>query len=89
MLNDMLRLLNDGGIHSVTTLARRLNVSEGLVRLMTEELTRRGYLTMLGGGCATTCDHCSSSGACGAKAASSTQPPLLALTPKGRQLANS
>ncbi len=42
MLNDLLRLLGDGGIHSTAELARRLGVNEMLLATMTADLTRRG-----------------------------------------------
>jgi len=77
-------LLREGGIRSTAELARRLDVSEGLVRLMTDDLVRRGYLASLDTGCETS--HCA---ACGLAAACSTTPsatmPLLALTEKGRR----
>ena len=53
MLNDLLRLLGDGGIHSTAELARRLGVNEPLVTAMTGDLTRRGYLAPVDTGCGT------------------------------------
>jgi len=85
MLNQMLRLLGDGGIHATADLARRLGVSEDLARLMAEDLTRRGYLIALGDGCSTVCDNCALSNACGTAGSSAVRAPLLALTAKGRQ----
>lgn len=77
----LLGLLAGGGIRSLNELARRLDVSEDLTRLMAEDLTRRGYLAPLGGSCTTTCEGCALSNACGSPGASA--PPLLGLTPKG------
>lgn len=79
MLNDLLRLLGDGGIHSTAEIARRLGVSEALVTTMTGDLTRRGYLAALDMGCATACDGCGMATACAEPRA-----PLLTLTAKGR-----
>ena len=42
MLNDLLRLLGDGGIHSTAELTRRLGINEALLATMTGDLTRRG-----------------------------------------------
>ena len=44
VMGRLLRLLGEGGIRSTAELARRLDISEGLVGLMMEDLTRRGYL---------------------------------------------
>jgi hypothetical protein len=85
MLNDLLRLLGDGGIHSTAELARRLGVSEALVSAMTSDLTRRGYLAALDTGCATACDGCGLSAACAAPGEPSAHASLLALTPKGQR----
>lgn len=85
MLNEMLQLLDTGGMHSTAELARRLHVGEALVRLMVEDLTRRGYLTALQTDCATSCSGCALSGVCGTHDTMSQSAPLLALTGKGRQ----
>ena len=82
----MMGLLREGGIRSTAELARRLDTSEGLVSMMTDDLVRRGYLAPVDTGCST--DHCSG---CGLSAACSTTPsatmPLLVLTEKGRRAA--
>jgi len=82
MLNDLLRLLGDGGIHSTAELAGRLGVSEALLATMTGDLTRRGYLAALDMGCATACDGCGMGAAC-----SEPRAPLLTLTAKGQAAA--
>ena len=69
MLNDLLRLLGDGGIHSTAELARRLGVNEALLATMTGDLTRRGYLAALDMSCATACDGCGIAAACAARGA--------------------
>jgi hypothetical protein len=78
----MLRLLSEGGIRSTAELARRLEVSEGLVGLMMEDLTRRGYLASLGSDCSTGCGSCGLATACGTTGKSA---PVLTLTEKGRR----
>jgi hypothetical protein len=85
MLNDLLRLLGDGGIHSTAELARRLGVNEALLTTMTGDLTRRGYLTALDTSCATACDGCGVAAACAAPGEPSAHASLLALTPKGQR----
>jgi hypothetical protein len=82
MLNDLLRLLGDGGIHSTAELARRLGVSETMVTALTCDLTRRGYLAALDMGCATACDGCGLGATC-----SEPRAPLLTLTAKGQAAA--
>jgi len=83
MLNDLLRLLGDGGIHSTAELARRLGVSEALLAAMTGDLTRRGYLAPIDTGCNTGCDGCGLGMTC-APASGNAPAPMLMLTAKGR-----
>jgi hypothetical protein len=85
MLNDLLRILGDGGIHSTAELARHLGVSEALLATMTGDLTRRGYLAALDMGCATACDGCGLSAACAAPGEPTAHASLLTLTPKGQR----
>ncbi len=81
VMGRLLRLLGEGGISSTAELARRLDISEGLVGLMVEDLTRRGYLAPLDAGCSSGCDACGLAAACGVTG----KPPVLALTEKGRR----
>ena len=81
ILNDLLRLLGDGGIHSTAELARRLGVNETMVTAMTGDLTRSGYLAAINTSCATACDGSGMASSCAAPAS------LLALTPKGQRAA--
>ena len=83
MLNDMLRLLGDGGIHSTAELARRLGVNETMVSALTGDLTRSGYLAPDDNGCGTGCDGCGLGMAC-APASGNAPAPMLMLTAKGR-----
>ena len=84
---DMLRLLADGGIHSTAELARRLDVGEGLLAAMVDDLSRRGYLAAVGQSCGSTCDGCGIRSMCAAPGATPAAPRLLALTDRGRRAA--
>jgi hypothetical protein len=86
-LAEMLRLLADGGIHSTAELARRLEVGEGLLVAMVDDLSRRGYLAVVNQSCGTACDGCGIQSACAAPGATSAAPRLLALTDRGRRVA--
>jgi hypothetical protein len=83
LLNEMLRLLSEGGIHSIAEMARRLGVGQELAAAMVADLARRGYLAPLDMGCATRCDGCGLASACAAPG--SPTMPLLALSAKGRR----
>ena len=85
LLNEMLRLLGEGGVHSTAEIARRLGVGQELVVAMADDLARRGYLALLDTGCATGCDGCGLAHACAAPGAPAAVMPTLALTAKGRR----
>jgi DNA-binding IclR family transcriptional regulator len=78
----MLQLLDEGGIHSAAELARRLGTTEALVAAMAESLTRHGYLTPVETGCETSCSGCWAAERCNGSQAAAL---LMALTPKGRR----
>jgi DNA-binding IclR family transcriptional regulator len=84
-MTSLLRLLSDGGLHSLAELARRLGLSEPLVAAMVADLDRRGYLAAVGDACGTACAGCGIQAACAADGAP--PPRLLALTPKGQRAA--
>ena len=84
-MTGMLRLLNDGGLHSLAELARRLKLSEPLVAAMVDDLDRRGYLAAVGDACGTACTGCGIQAACAANGAPASR--LLAPTPKGQRAA--
>ena len=85
----MLRLLADGGIHSTAELARRLEVGEGLLAAMVDDLSRRGYLAAVDQSCGGACNGCGGiRAACAAHGATPTAPRLLALTDRGRRAAS-
>ncbi len=89
MLSEMLRLLNDGGIHTTAEMAHRIGISEALAQLMMEDLTRRGYLTALETACADRCRDCALFHAFQAvDGTQASRPLLLMLTAKGRQIAD-
>jgi len=81
----LLHLLAYGGIRSTAELAQQLGISEGLVTLMAEDLTRRGYLVALsaGGECKAGCAGCAVAATCSTPTAQD-RLPLLALTAKGK-----
>jgi hypothetical protein len=83
-MTDLLRLLGDGGLHSLAEIARRLRISEALAAAMTADLDRRGYLAAADS-CSTACAGCGIKESCVAPGATPTR--LLALTPKGRRAA--
>lgn len=83
VLDELLYLLGDSGIHSTAELARRLDVSEGLVSAMAADLARRGYLEPIETGCGTGCDGCGLAQAC-APASGKAPASMLMLTAKGR-----
>jgi hypothetical protein len=95
-LAGLLRLLSDGGLHSLAELARRLGLSEPLVAAMVADLSRRGYLAAVGDECGAACAGCGIQAACVAPGAgmhalhqpnAAPPPRLLALTSKGQRAA--
>lgn len=84
-LTGLLRLLSDGGLHSLAELARRLGLSEPLVSALVDDLGRRGYLAAVGDACGAACAGCGLQAACATPGAPA--PRLLALTPKGQRAA--
>ena len=87
----LLGLLSYGGIRSTSDLAKGLGVSEALVGMMAEDLTRRGYLQALGGDCGSSpqaaCGGCAVVSQCKLPGAED-RLPLLALTEKGKLAAS-
>jgi hypothetical protein len=81
----LLGALAEGGIHPIANLARRLDVSEELVRALAEELARRGYLQAAGDDCGAGCRGCALSAGCAPGEGPAV--PLFALTAKGRRAA--
>ncbi|MBN1641795.1 MAG: winged helix-turn-helix transcriptional regulator [Anaerolineae bacterium] len=64
MLRQILDRLRKGGTWTIEGLARELGVSPPLVEAAIEDLTRRGYLALVGGGCSGACASCPAAGNC-------------------------
>jgi len=58
MLERLLSLVGQGGVHSYTDLARQLDVSEELLEQMLQDLARMGYLRLVAGSCQGRCAGC-------------------------------
>jgi predicted ArsR family transcriptional regulator len=58
MLERLLDLVGQGGVHSYTDLARQLDVSEELLEQMLQDLARMGYLRPVADGCEAHCAGC-------------------------------
>ena len=58
MLERLLSLLGQGGVHSYADLARQLDVNEELLEQMLQDLARMGYLRPVADGCEAHCDGC-------------------------------
>ncbi len=77
MLKRVLAEITCGRQIDVTRLAKRLGVSESLVRQMLEALVRMGYLRLMSQSCTPPCNHCPIRQRCSAS---------WAVTPKGRKV---
>ena len=62
MLEELLRLVAEGGIRSYTDLADHLSVTQSFLEMMLEDLARLGYLHPVTGGCDSNCTSCSIGG---------------------------
>ena len=58
MLEQLLQLVAEGGVHRYEELTRRLSVSEPMLEMMLEELVRLEYLRKMGDGCEGRCGAC-------------------------------
>lgn len=88
MLEKLLRLVAQGGLHSYDELAARLGVPRPLLEMMLEDLARRGYLRPAGDGCAASCAACGRAD-CGSAGRGPAGCALWVLTAKGAALARS
>jgi hypothetical protein len=59
MLEQLLRLVAEGGIHSYDDLAGQLSIPVPLLETMLEDLARLGYLRPVDNGCGMHCAGCS------------------------------
>lgn len=62
MIEQLLRIVAQGGIHSYEELAQRLSISQPLLEAMLEDLSRLGYLSPVQNGCGGYCTACGVSG---------------------------
>ena len=85
MLEELLGLVGEGGLHCYDELAARLGVSRPLVEAMIHDLVRLGYLRPAVGACEDSpgCRTGCSKGGCGSIGVA----PLWTLTDKGAQAA--
>jgi len=59
MLEKLLQIVAEGGIHTREDLATYLSISQPLLQTMLEELARLGYVQEVGDGCGGQCAGCS------------------------------
>ncbi|MFZ5918053.1 MAG: hypothetical protein ACOYZ7_14015 [Chloroflexota bacterium] len=81
MLDRLLKRVAQGGIHSVASLAREMDVSEPLLTQMVHDLARMGYLRPMSEGCEGGCATCPMVGSCAIGASGE----VWSLTDKGMQ----
>jgi len=62
MIEELLRLVAGGGVHSYEDLAQHLSISMPLLEMMLEDLARLGYLRPVDNGCGMHCAGCSIGG---------------------------
>ncbi len=62
MIEELLRLVAEGGIHSYSELTERLSISQSLLEMMLEDLARLGYLRAVAEGCGQHCTGCTVGG---------------------------
>jgi hypothetical protein len=62
MLEELLRRVAQGGVHSYEELASGLAISPAMLEAMLEELARLGYLRAVDASCDSGCHGCSAGG---------------------------
>ena len=62
MLEKMLQLVAQGGVRSYEDLTKFLAISQPLLEVMLEDLTRLGYLRSVDDGCGGHCQGCTTGG---------------------------
>jgi DNA-binding IscR family transcriptional regulator len=62
VIEQLLSLIAEGGIHSYDELAQRLSIPQPLLEAMLEDLSRLGYLKTVQNGCGGHCGACQVSG---------------------------
>jgi len=58
MIEELLKTVAQGGIHSYDELAERLSISQALLEMMLQDLARLGYLRAVGSSCDHLCASC-------------------------------
>lgn len=58
MLEQLLQLVAQGGVHSYQDLMQRLFISQPMLEAMLEDLARLGYLRPVSDGCSEHCSAC-------------------------------
>ena len=58
MLEELLKIVAEGGVYSYDDLARRLSISQPLLGVMLQDLARLGYLRAVGTSCTRQCSSC-------------------------------
>ncbi len=64
MLSQVLKIVSEGGIHSLQDLAHRLGVTDPLLESMLEDLERLGYLRRVNATCTGRCQSCEAQSVC-------------------------
>jgi hypothetical protein len=62
MIDQLLLMVAEGGVHSYEDLTRHLSISQPLLEMMLEDLGRLGYLRVVGDGCGGHCGGCAVGG---------------------------
>jgi hypothetical protein len=58
MMERLLQLVGEGGVHSYKDMTKELSVSQSLLEAMLVDLARLGYLRAVNGGCSEQCSAC-------------------------------
>ena len=82
LLEELLRLVAEGGVHSYAQLATHLSVTQPFLESMLEDLARLGYVERITSGCDSDCASCPIGGC-----SISGQGRLWSLTAKGASAA--
>jgi len=62
MMERLLQIVAEGGIHSYEDLERKLSISRPMLEALLAELARLGYLQAVGGACSGHCAGCTAGG---------------------------
>jgi len=58
MLEDLLKIVAEGGVYSYDDLTDQLSISQPLLEMMLQDLARLGYLRAAGASCTRQCSSC-------------------------------